>query len=141
MKRVEGVWAALSQPIKVDLSNASEIQGLYSRVEGYMDAASELTNEYDSLVKEYDSIRNRMNDLAQEASQVSNDLWDTGGQLARAEQEMIKKAGELGVSESMVVDILADLNIYVEGLLKDSQRFNEDLNNIVGRSGSIPELR
>jgi len=147
MKRVESVWAALSnqtslsKSIKVDLSNAAEIQGLYSKVEGYIDSAASIRSEFESLVKDYDSIRSRINDLAEEARQVERDMFDTGLMLDGAEKEMIKKAGDLGVSESMVVDILADLNIYVESLLKESQGYSTDLNNIVGRSGSLPELR
>ena len=141
MKRVESVWASLSKHRKVDLSNTTEIKALIGRVEGYMDAASQLTNEYDSLLKEYEDIRKRMNDLAEEARGVSSDMFSVGADLYSAEKDMIKKAQELGVDESMVLDILSDLNIDVEGLLRESTDFSDDLNNIIGRSGSIPELK
>lgn len=147
MKRVESVWASLSKPTslskrrKVDLSNTTEIKALIGRIEGYMDAASELTNEFDSLLKDYDSIRDRLTDLAQQASQVQTDMFETGLELDRAEADMIKKASELGVGESMVLDILSDLDIDVEAFLIEARAYGDDLNNIVGRSGSLPEFR
>jgi|SaaInlV_120m_DNA_3_1039746.scaffolds.fasta_scaffold03590_2 hypothetical protein len=141
MKRVESVWAALSQQKKVDLSNTTEIKALVNQVEGFLDASDNIFREYAGLVDEFNAVGRRIKDLAGEAEMVGGEMTSAGMDLYRAEEDMIKAAAALGVDKAMVVDILRDLNIDVEVLLGLADKASGLMAEVAGRYSAIPELK
>lgn len=139
MKQVEKVWAELSakaqevelsEAQKVELSTATEIKALVKKVEGYVDNSDEIFKEYSSLVDDYNSVRKRLISLSEKAKKLDGDMFSEGAKLYSAEQSMIKAAGSLGVDASMVKEILRDLNIDVEGLLRLASKEGEKMRDV-----------